>query len=115
MNTLHAGLMCTLLLVGTIAGLFGCMSAVRCHRRFAFAICLAITLLDFVPLAVLLSNLPTDETLCPIPVSYTHLDVYKRQNSPDLSNLLFYKNFGLLMKKVVSLLPPKHSHPRATR
>ena len=66
MNTLHAGLMCTLLLVGTIAGLFGCMSVVRCHRRFAFAICLAITLLDFVPLAVLLSNLPTDETLCPI-------------------------------------------------
>ena len=66
MNTLHAGLMCTLLLVGTIAGLFGCMSAVRFHRRFAFAICLAITLLDFVPLAVLLSNLPTDETLCPI-------------------------------------------------
>lgn len=66
MNTLHAGLMCTLLLVGTIAGLFGCMSAVRCHRRFAFAICLAITLLDFMPLAVLLSNLPTDETLCPI-------------------------------------------------
>ena len=57
MNTLHAGLMCTLLLVGTIAGLFGCMSAVRCHRRFAFAICLAITLLDFMPLAVLLSNL----------------------------------------------------------
>ena len=54
MNTLHAGLMCTLLLVGTIAGLFGCMSAVRCHRRFAFAICLAITLLDFMPLAVLL-------------------------------------------------------------
>ena len=66
MNTLHAGLMCTLLLVGTIAGLFGCMSAVRFHRRFAFAICLAITLLDFVPLAVLLSNPPTDETLCPI-------------------------------------------------
>ena len=66
MNTLHAGLMCTLLLVGTIAGLFGCMSVVRCHRRFAFAICLAITLLDFMPLAVLLSNLPTDETLCPI-------------------------------------------------
>ena len=61
MNTFHAGLMCTLLLVGTIAGLFGCMSAVRCHRRLAFAICLAIALLDFVPLAVLLSRLPTDE------------------------------------------------------
>ena len=66
MNTLHAGLMCTLLLIGTIAGLFGCMSAVRCHRRFAFAICLAITSLDFVPLAGLLSSLPKDETLCPI-------------------------------------------------
>ena len=66
MNTFHAGLMCTLLLVGTIAGLFGCMSAVRCHRRLEFAICLAITLLDFVPLAVLLSRLPTDETFSSI-------------------------------------------------
>ena len=66
MNTFHAGLMCTLLLVGTIAGLFGCISAVRCHRRLAFAICLAITLLDFVPLAVLLSRLPTDETFSSI-------------------------------------------------
>ena len=66
MNALHAGLMCTLLLVGTIAGLFGCMSAVRCHRRLAFAICLAITSLDFVPLTMLLSHLPTDETFCPI-------------------------------------------------
>ena len=66
MNTFQAGLMCTLLLVGTIAGLFGCMSAVRCHRRLAFAICLAIALLDFVPLAVLLSRLPTDETFSSI-------------------------------------------------
>ena len=66
MNPLCAGLMGTLLLIGAIAGLFGCLSAVRSHRRFALAICLAITLLDFVPLAVLLSNLPTDETLCPI-------------------------------------------------
>ena len=66
MNTLHAGLMCTLLIVGTIAGLFGCMCAVRSHRRLAFAICLAITSLDFVPLTMLLSRLPTDETFCPI-------------------------------------------------
>ncbi len=66
MNTFQAGLMCTLLLVGTIAGLFGCMSAVRCHRRLAFAICLAIALLDFLPLAVLLSRLPTDETFSSI-------------------------------------------------
>ena len=67
MNTLHAGLMCTLLLMGTIAGLFGCMSAVRCHRRFAFAVCLAIALLDFAVLAVLLSRLPESETLSPVP------------------------------------------------
>ena len=66
MNTLHAGLMCTLLIVGTIAGLFGCMCAVRCHRRLAFAICLAVTSLDFVPLTMLLSQLPTDETFCPM-------------------------------------------------
>ena len=67
MNTLHAGLMCTLLLMGTIAGLFGCMSAVRCHRRFAFAVCLAISSLDFAVLAVLLSRLPESETLSPVP------------------------------------------------
>ena len=44
MTPLYAGLMCTLLLTGTVAGLFGCMSAVRCHRPFVFAICLTIEL-----------------------------------------------------------------------
>ena len=96
MNTLHAGLMCTLLLVGTIAGLFGCMCAVRSHRRFAFAICLAITSLDFAALAVLLSRLPESETLSPVPwttaaLSLTALSLFvsfmlwhkgKRQLSP---------------------------------
>ena len=67
MNTLHAGLMCTVLLTGTIASLFGCMSAVRCNRRFAFAVCLAIASLDFAVLAVLLSRLPESETLSPVP------------------------------------------------
>ena len=67
MNPFYAGLMCTLLLVGTIAGLFSCMSAVRCHRRFAFAICLTIASLDFAALAVLLSRLPESETLSPVP------------------------------------------------
>ena len=67
MNTLHAGLMCTLLLVGTIAGLFGCMSAVRCRRRLVFALCLGMTALDFAVLAVLLSRLPESETLSPVP------------------------------------------------
>ena len=59
--------MCTLLLVGTIAGLFGCMSAVRCRRRLVFALCLGMTALDFAPLAVLLSRLPESETLSPVP------------------------------------------------
>ena len=67
MNTLHAGLMCTVLLTGTIASLFGCMSAVRRHRRVAFAACLAIASLDFAVLAVLLSRLPGSETLAPVP------------------------------------------------
>ena len=67
MNTLHAGLMCTLLLTGAIAGLFSCMSAVRRRRRFAFAVCLAIASLDFAVLAVLLSRLPGSETLAPVP------------------------------------------------
>lgn len=66
MNPLCAGLMGTLLLIGAIAGLFGCLSAVLSHRRFALAICLAITSLDFVPLAVLLSCLPACETLSPV-------------------------------------------------
>ena len=63
MNTLHAGILCTLLLLGTLAGLFGCMSAARRHQRLAFAICLAIASLDFAMLAVLLSRLPECETL----------------------------------------------------
>ena len=66
MNPLYAGLMGTLLLIGAIAGLFGCMCAVRSHHCLAFAICLMITSLDFVPLAVLLSHLPTGESLSPI-------------------------------------------------
>ena len=67
MNPLHAGLMCTLLLIGTIAGLLSCMSAVRCHRRFAFAICLTIVSLDFAALAMLLSRLPESAALSPAP------------------------------------------------
>ena len=66
MNPLYAGLIGTLLLIGAIAGLFGCLSAVLSHRRFALAICLAITSLDFVPLAVLLSCPPACETLSPV-------------------------------------------------
>ena len=75
MNTLHAGLMCTVLLTGTIAGLFGCMSAVRCHRRFAFAVCLAIASLDFAVLAVLLSRLPESEPLSPVPWTAAELSL----------------------------------------
>ena len=63
MNTFQAGLMCTLLLVGMIAGLFGCMSAVRRRRRLALALSLAMTALDFALLAALLSRLSISETL----------------------------------------------------
>ena len=66
MNPFYAGLMCTSLLVGTIASLFGCMSAVRCHHRSVFAICLAIALLNFAPLTVLLARLPAVERFSPI-------------------------------------------------
>ena len=95
MNTLHAGLMCTLLLIGTIAGLFSCMSAVRCHRRFAFAICLTIASLDFAALAILLSRLPESAALSPAPwtaaalllsaLSLSALFLLRRKNRRQLS------------------------------
>ena len=59
MTQMHVGLICTLLLVGTMAGMFGCMSATRCHRRFAFALCLALTMLDSALLVVLLFSPPS--------------------------------------------------------
>ena len=43
------------------------MSAVRCHRRFAFAICLTIASLDVAALAILLSRLPESAALSPAP------------------------------------------------
>ena len=58
MTQMHAGLICTLLLIGTMAGMFGCMSAARCHRRFAFALCLAMTVLDAALLVAPLSSPP---------------------------------------------------------
>lgn len=67
MTPLYAGLMCTLLLIGTVADLFGCMSAVRCHRPFVYAICLTIVSLDFAALAMLLSRLPESAALSPAP------------------------------------------------
>ena len=89
MNTLHAGLMCTLLLVGTIAGLFGCMSAVRCRRRLVFALCLGMTALDFAPLAVLLSRLPECEVLSPAP--WTALSLLGAALSLALSHGLLHR------------------------
>lgn len=65
MTPMQAGLLCTLLLIGTMASLFGCMSASRCHRRFAFALCLAMTTLNAALLVALLSALPGE--LSPVP------------------------------------------------
>ena len=61
------GLLCTLLLIGGVAGLFGCMSAARCRRRRAFAVCLLAVLMDFASLAALLSRLPVCDALSPAP------------------------------------------------
>ena len=67
MSALYAGFLCTLLLMGTVAGLFGCMSAARCHRRAAFALCLAMAALNFIPLTAVLAHLPTCGELPPGP------------------------------------------------
>ena len=67
MSALYAGFLCTLLLTGTVAGLFGCMSAARCHRRAAFALCLAMAALNFIPLTAVLAHLPTCGELSPVP------------------------------------------------
>ena len=47
MNALDAGLLCTLLLIGTVAALLGGMSAARRRRRASFALCLAAAAPDF--------------------------------------------------------------------
>ena len=73
MSASCAGLLCVALLIGAIAGLFGCMSAARCHRRCAFALCLLVILLDFAPLAVLISRLPVCGSLSPAPWTVTAL------------------------------------------
>ena len=59
---MHAGLICTLLLIGTMAGMFGCMSAARCRRYFAFALCLVLTALDA---ALLVAPLSSPRITCP--------------------------------------------------
>lgn len=65
MTAMHVGLICTLLLIGTMAGMFGCMSAARCRRYFAFALCLGLTALDAALLVAPLSSLPG--ALSPVP------------------------------------------------
>lgn len=68
MNALDAGLLCTLLLVGTVAALLGGMSAARRRRRASFALCLAVAAPDFALLSVLLARLPDCETLAHAPL-----------------------------------------------
>ena len=69
MSPLYAGCLCTLLLSGAAAALLGCMSAARCRKRLAFSLCLAMTALNFAPLAALLARLPDCEALSPAPWS----------------------------------------------
>ena len=68
MNALDAGLLCTLLLIGTVAALLGGMSAARRRRRASFALCLAAAVPDFALLSVLLARLPDCETLAHAPL-----------------------------------------------
>lgn len=68
MNALDAGLLCTLLLIGTVAALLGGMSAARRRRRASFALCLAAAAPDFALLSVLLARLPACETLAHAPL-----------------------------------------------
>lgn len=58
MTAMHAGLVCTLMLIGTMSSLFGSMNAARCRRYFAFALCLGLTALDAALLVVPLSSPP---------------------------------------------------------
>ena len=58
MNALDAGLLCTLLLIGTVAALLGGMSAARRRQRASFALCLAAAAPDFALLSVLLAVNP---------------------------------------------------------
>ena len=68
MNALDAGLLCTLLLIGTVAALLGGMSAARRRQRASFALCLAAAAPDFALLSVLLARLPDCETLAHAPL-----------------------------------------------
>ena len=68
MNALDAGLLCTLLLIGTVAALLGGMSAARRRRRASFALCLVAAVPDFALLSVLLARLPDCETLAHAPL-----------------------------------------------
>ena len=96
MSASNVGWNCTLLLVATVAGLFGCMSALRCRRCVAFALCMIMAVLDFSLLAMLLSRLPTCGELSLVPwttaaliltvisllTSHSLLRLSKRQLSP---------------------------------
>ena len=83
MNALDAGLLCTLLLIGTVAALLGGMSAARRRRRASFALCLAAAAPDFALLSVLLARLPDCETLAHAPLWTAVLRVGKRPALPE--------------------------------
>ena len=58
MTTLHAGLLCTCLLLDASACFFSAFSAAQCKMRRALALCSFLTALVFAPLAALLARLP---------------------------------------------------------
>ncbi|MGN0801555.1 MAG: hypothetical protein ACI4MF_03055 [Candidatus Faecivicinus sp.] len=67
MNALHAGLLCTSMMLSACACLYSCISAGVHRLRKAHFLHLAMLLANAIPLSVLLSHLPACERLSPQP------------------------------------------------
>lgn len=67
MSALHAGLLCTSMMLSACACLYSCISAAVHKMRKAQILHLAMLLANFIPLSMLLAQLPTCEKLSPQP------------------------------------------------
>lgn len=67
MNALHAGLLCTSMMLSACACLYSCISAAVHKLRKAQILHGAMLLANFIPLSILLAQLPTCEKLSPQP------------------------------------------------
>ena len=87
-------------------------------RRMTFAGKVVISLIfsaDFTIMAVLLHRLDSFSLRAYKPVSYTHLDVYKRQQKEKLLKTSGYcqtKTWGAILLPLVSYIPVSYTHLR---